>query len=1247
MEGPPKVVFRQNRQEGGQHGDACPRALSRLEQAVATSAAPELIVVACEIKVACNRGQHLFRTYGRYRYLGKLVAAATHSSTTAKYDAVIARLLAIMPSEPPQQANAAGGSSNGQVNRLGGLLGTVNSDSGGSTPRGAVPGAVDRFEAGSTNTVAAAAGVLDRMLKGSADSLSAAACVWWAVGDRLEFYSDATQSTTSFAAVAVERAAITALTLDSTGNVWGGTAQGTVFMRRRTNWQQVFVERAFSSCVRVLAADADSDVVWGGDDAGRLAVFRCRQGSLHSRLECTATILPGKAGTLKGHSSAALAVKPRALSLRHSLSCRTPGESAEGPITALLVRDDHAWVAGGRTQPWLAVFDAVAGTQLDTWSCGSYGSCQAMTYMLTSAALARQAVFPPGLTSGGGSCADKGGYYHSCSFAAAQAAAGIASVPEDGIGEQPRSSWRLITGHDNGQLLLWSGASDRLVPLVVVGEPLGPVRGVTVLEQQGLLVVARGNGDVSLFLRPARDEDWVLPPVQSQQHQQLYASARDDTADGATGVATVSSSGAIKLWTAEVIAREAERGGLLLKQQASTLLSSSTGASLDYSSPGNSGSSLSAATHGGFLAGPGSGAVSSIGLTAAAGAAPAVGGARPAAAFGAPKGLPEIITAPRAPRAQRAAAAAVLDSSQAGGASSRERRKSERRLSRGSQLQWSTCQIIESTELKLLSCIGSGAYGKPGGLPGAASRLPHSNRSCVLASVDSVDEEVSRELKALMDEVFLLGSLTHPSISRFCALCLDPPLIVMQYYSHGSMYDLLKRGRRGDKRALQELTWAKRLDMLRDIASGMVFLHSRRPPIVHGDLRSPNLLLDLTIDRDKPRFHVKIADFGLARMLGPASSITVSKVTNPRWSAPEVIRSSTVSRPADVFSFAVVMWELLTWQQPYEEMMSVQVLFSVMQQYRPEIPPEEELPGKPGGSLPKYIQLMQSCWAEDENARPRFEVVVAALDEMRAADGCLRYGSSRSMNGSGGSRRVSYAEAGTPPCGTPTCATPTGSSYFGGSPPPSLPGGGHALPAGNARVAKPWGMSAFSPFAAAAGGPDEADAAAVVQPAVPVESVDALAGPSSPSAAAHQQEAGSFPPVVRHLAVHQHADAGAGSSRINSSTSSARPASPSAPRPSSPFAVVQEEPEDAVPEPAPAIVRRARSPFAAEPQQRGMDAVPRALQQQGQGAVEALSDVAVAASPVSRHRVSLLHMCIMKNSTCSRISCCTCSCELR
>ena len=117
------------------------------------------------------------------------------------------------------------------------------------------------------------------------------------------------------------------------------------------------------------------------------------------------------------------------------------------------------------------------------------------------------------------------------------------------------------------------------------------------------------------------------------------------------------------------------------------------------------------------------------------------------------------------------------------------------------------------------------------------------------SSEDSVDAEVAAELKELMNEVYLLGSLSHPNIMRFCAVCLDPPMIVTQYYSQGSLFDLLKRARRGDKRAQAELTWRKRIEMLRDVAAGMVFLHSRRPPVVHGDLRSPNLLLDMAFDR--------------------------------------------------------------------------------------------------------------------------------------------------------------------------------------------------------------------------------------------------------------------------------------------------------------------------------------------------------------------------------------------------------------
>ncbi|KAI8476206.1 MAG: hypothetical protein J3K34DRAFT_373955 [Monoraphidium minutum] len=254
-------------------------------------------------------------------------------------------------------------------------------------------------------------------------------------------------------------------------------------------------------------------------------------------------------------------------------------------------------------------------------------------------------------------------------------------------------------------------------------------------------------------------------------------------------------------------------------------------------------------------------------------------------------------------------------------------------------------------------------------------------------------------------------------------------MIVTQYYQSGSMFELLKKARRGDRRAMAELAWSKRLDMLRDVAAGMVFLHSRRPAVVHGDLRSPNLLLDMAFDRDKPRLHVKIADFGLACMLGPAKTLAVSKVTNPRWSAPEVIRDSSVSTSADVFSFGIVMWELLTWAQPYEEMMSVQVLFSVMQNLRPEMPDDADLPGRPGPSLPGYKELMAACWQEDAEARPSFEAILERIDALRTADRAARVAERAAAgDAAASSRRTSYSGESAPPS---PLASPDPHSAFG------------------------------------------------------------------------------------------------------------------------------------------------------------------------------------------------------------------------
>ena len=92
----------------------------------------------------------------------------------------------------------------------------------------------------------------------------------------------------------------------------------------------------------------------------------------------------------------------------------------------------------------------------------------------------------------------------------------------------------------------------------------------------------------------------------------------------------------------------------------------------------------------------------------------------------------------------------------------------------------------------------------------------------------------------------------------------------------------------------------------------------------------------------------------------------------------------------------------------YRHLGPLQVLFSVMQDLRPEMPSDAELPGRPGPSLAAYKQLMESCWQPDADQRPSFEQIVMQLDEMRSADRAAR---ALLGDAGGGSRRTSYSES--------------------------------------------------------------------------------------------------------------------------------------------------------------------------------------------------------------------------------------------
>ncbi|XP_047158060.1 serine/threonine-protein kinase CTR1-like [Vigna umbellata] len=167
-----------------------------------------------------------------------------------------------------------------------------------------------------------------------------------------------------------------------------------------------------------------------------------------------------------------------------------------------------------------------------------------------------------------------------------------------------------------------------------------------------------------------------------------------------------------------------------------------------------------------------------------------------------------------------------------------------------------------------------------------------------------------------LKEVSLMKRLRHPNIVLLMGAVIQPPKlsIVTEYLSRGSLYELLHMPNVGSS-----LSERCRLKMAYDVASGMNYLHQMRPPIVHRDLKSPNLLVD-------DSYTVKVCDFGLSRTKANTFLSSKTAAGTPEWMAPEVIRGELSNEKCDVFSFGVILWELVTLQQPWRHLNPSQVI---------------------------------------------------------------------------------------------------------------------------------------------------------------------------------------------------------------------------------------------------------------------------------------------------------------------------------
>ncbi|GAB4822575.1 hypothetical protein N2152v2_009621 [Parachlorella kessleri] len=304
---------------------------------------------------------------------------------------------------------------------------------------------------------------------------------------------------------------------------------------------------------------------------------------------------------------------------------------------------------------------------------------------------------------------------------------------------------------------------------------------------------------------------------------------------------------------------------------------------------------------------------------------------------------------------------------------------SQQRMSRQS-LEMSALRMwtINFKALELQRQIGEGSFGRV--YVARWQQTPVAVKILLNTALDVYSEDAVKQaltlsnpvLENLQKEAALMCSLRHPSIVTFLGVCTVPPCIVTEYCERGSLADVLRNARQSPA-AAAKLDWLRRLSMMLDTAKGMLHLHSHSPPIIHRDLKSPNLLVDT-------HWRCKISDFNLSRILEDRVVLSSAMATNPRWLAPEVLEGQPATLQSDVYSFGIVLWEVMTLDVPFANDNHFQLIKHVRAGGRPPVPPQHELPGREGGEaggLDDYVALMQRCWAQAPEERPSFQDVVS------------------------------------------------------------------------------------------------------------------------------------------------------------------------------------------------------------------------------------------------------------------------------
>lgn len=272
---------------------------------------------------------------------------------------------------------------------------------------------------------------------------------------------------------------------------------------------------------------------------------------------------------------------------------------------------------------------------------------------------------------------------------------------------------------------------------------------------------------------------------------------------------------------------------------------------------------------------------------------------------------------------------------------------------------------VKFSEIQVQEIIGVGGFGK------VFRGMWNGEEVAIKAARQNPEESISVTIENVRQEAKLFWLLNHENIAALKGVCLKEPnfCLVMEYAAGGSLNRVLSGGRRIPPDIL--LDWAMQ------IARGMQYLHEEAPlSLIHRDLKSSNILLKEKIHENiLSEKTLKITDFGLAREV--CKTTRMSAAGTYAWMAPEVIKVSKFSKNSDVWSYGVVLWELLTGETPYKGIDALGVAYGVAVN-------KLTLP-IPSTCPTLFSQLMADCWHQEPHGRPTFAQILERLEEIASS----------------------------------------------------------------------------------------------------------------------------------------------------------------------------------------------------------------------------------------------------------------------